>query len=298
MHKERDYNLLKVLVLIYEYRSLTIAAAQLGKTESAVSKHLAKLREQLGDPLFVRRSDGLEPTHYLERVMPGIQRGLRSVETALKQGPIFDELSYDQPITVALDNMSIERFGSEILLALKSVFQNSMIHITTWRRDTYQSILDGSVQIGVQMFNEDCSKSLYQNSILNIEMGAIVGAQSDIHQWQDVFDYPCIHFEIRGWNETNHRLIRQMAEYDLVFDYQTKMDSLSLALKMVTQENTSVVLAKHLMTNQSEFRYVPFPEHMQTYAPLVTCIKQSNRQNPLHQKLHTIIKQAVLDAIA
>ncbi|GMQ48278.1 LysR family transcriptional regulator [Vibrio sp. 10N] len=292
MHKEHDYNLLKVLVLIYEHRSLTTAAAKLGKTESAVSKHLAKLRDQLGDPLFIRRSSGLEPTHYLERVMPGIQRGLRSVENALKQGVVFDAHQYEHPIVIALDNTSIERFGAPILTALRVVFKNSMIELTTWRRDTYQRILDDKVQLGVQMFNEDCSKSLYQNALLNIEMGAIVGEQSDIRQWQDVFDNPCVFFEVRGWNETNHRLIRQMAQYDLSFNYQTRLDNLSLAMSTVRQENTSVVLAKHLAGGEG-LRYVPFPEHMQNYAPLVSCIKQSHRQNPLHQKLHSIVKQAI-----
>lgn len=133
MHKEHDYNLLKVLVLIYEHRSLTTAAAKLGKTESAVSKHLAKLRDQLGDPLFIRRSSGLEPTHYLERIMPGIQRGLRSVENALKQGAVFDAPQYEHPIVIALDNVSIECFGTQILSALRAVFQNSLIELTTWR---------------------------------------------------------------------------------------------------------------------------------------------------------------------
>ncbi|MGR5286111.1 LysR family transcriptional regulator [Vibrio maritimus] len=296
MHKEHDYNLLKVLVLIYEHRNLTTAAAKLGKTESAVSKHLAKLREQLGDPLFIRRSSGLEPTHYLERIIPGIQRGLRSVENALKQGEVFDATQYEHPIVIALDNTSIERFALPILSALRAEFGNSLIELITWRRDTYQRILDEKVQLGIQMFNEDCSKSLYQSALFNVEMGALVGEQSDLHQWQDVFDNPCIFFEVRGWNETNHRLIRQMAQYDLSFDYKTKLDNFSLAMSLVRQENTSVVLAKHLASREG-VRYIPFPEHMQTYAPVVSCIKQSDRQNPLHQKLHSVIKQAVLSSL-
>jgi hypothetical protein len=67
-------------------------------------------------------------------------------------------------------------------------------------------------------------------------------------------------------------------------------------MAVVRQENTSVVLAKHLASREG-VRYIPFPEHMQTYTPVVSCIKQSDRQNPLHQKLHSVIKQAVLSSL-
>ncbi|KFA97598.1 MULTISPECIES: LysR family transcriptional regulator [Vibrio] len=292
MHKEHDYNLLKVLVLIYQYRSLTTVAAVLGKTESAISKHLSKLREQLGDPLFVRSSNGLEPTHYLERIIPGIETGLRSVEQALKRGEAFDEKNYEKPIVVALDNLSIECFGTELLVALKSVFCRSRVELRTWRSDTYQSIVDGKTDIGIQFFNEDCSKAIYQASLINVEIGAVVASNSNVESWEQVFENPCVFFEIRGWNETNHRLIKQMAKYDLSFDYQVKLDNLSVALSMIQRDNYSVVLSKHLMPSNG-FRFVPFPDYMQTFTPVVTCMKQSNRQNPLHRKLHDIIKSIV-----
>ncbi|MFC5079463.1 putative HTH-type transcriptional regulator YbdO [Vibrio thalassae] len=292
MHKEHDYNLLKVLVLIYQYRSLTTVATVLGKTESAISKHLSKLREQLGDPLFVRSSIGLEPTHYLERIIPGIESGLRSVEQALKRGEAFDEKLYEKPVVVALDNLSVECFGSELLIALKSVFCRSRVELRTWRTDTYQSIIEGKTDIGIQFFNEDCSKAIYQSSLINVEIGALVANESPINSWEQVFENPCVFFEIRGWNETNHRLIRQMAKYNLSFDYQVKLDNLGVALSMIKKENYSVVFSKHLVPEHG-FRFVPFPDYMQTFTPVVTCIKQSNRQNPLHRKLHEIIKSVV-----
>lgn len=292
MYKQHDYNLLKVLVLIYQYRNLTTVAAVLGKTESAVSKHLAKLRTQLDDPLFVRSASGLEPTHYLERIIPGIENGLRLVEDALKQGESFNESLYDQPIVIGLDNVTIECFGGVLLQTLRSVFPNSFIELKTWRSNTYQEIIDGKVQIGLQFFNEDCSKSIYQNSILNVELGALVGANSDFEQWQQIFERPCVFFEIRGWNETNRRLIKQMAQYDLIFDYRVKLDNLDLALDLVKNEDYSILFAKHLI-NDGEVRFVPLPDHMQSHIPVVTCIKQRNRQSPLHQKLHQILKQVV-----
>lgn len=55
-------NLLRTFLEIYEAKSVTRAAQELSLTQPTVSYTLARLREQLGDPLFVRGTGGLEPT--------------------------------------------------------------------------------------------------------------------------------------------------------------------------------------------------------------------------------------------
>ena len=56
---------LKLLLLfdrLYDTRSVTRAAEQLGQSQPTVSIWLARLREQLRDPLFVRTPQGMQPT--------------------------------------------------------------------------------------------------------------------------------------------------------------------------------------------------------------------------------------------
>ena len=57
-----DLNLLRVLDALVEERSATRAGERLGLSQSAVSHALNRLRHALKDELFVRSSDGLEPT--------------------------------------------------------------------------------------------------------------------------------------------------------------------------------------------------------------------------------------------
>ncbi|MCW8345722.1 LysR family transcriptional regulator [Vibrio sp. ZSDZ65] len=293
MHKEHDFNLLKVLVMIYQYRSLTIVAAHLGKTESAVSKHLSKLREQLKDPLFVRTTEGFEPTHYLERIIPGIEQGLKSVEQALLHGEEFDAENYDQPIKLALYNVSLEHLGEPLYREIRQAFPKAMIELSTWRDSTYQDLSSGKVHLGVQIFNEDCPKSIYQTNLFHIEMGALVGRQSSIQTWLDVFEHPSIFFEVRGWNDIHQRLIKLMTQNNFNLDYQLKLDNLTATYQILRSHNYSALLAKHLVSG-SEFRFIPFPENMQPHTPLVACMKQSNRQSPLHMMLHQIIKKVLV----
>ena len=56
-----DLNLLLTLHLLLEEKSVTRAAQRLCLSQSAVSKNLAKLREQFNDPLFTRTAYGLQP---------------------------------------------------------------------------------------------------------------------------------------------------------------------------------------------------------------------------------------------
>ncbi|MGV2987713.1 LysR family transcriptional regulator [Vibrio sp. E150_011] len=292
MHREYDFNLLKVLLMIYQHRSLTAVAARLGKTESAVSKHLSKLREQLKDPLFVRTADGFEPTHYLERIIPGIEKGLKSVERALAHGEDFDENNHVQPIKIALYNVSLEQFGAPLYQAIRLAFPKAMIELITWRGTTYQDIIDGNIHIGVQLFNEECPKTIYQSNVLHVEIGAVVGRQSVIQTWEDVFKNPCVHFELRGWNDVHHRLIKSMAQNGLTLDYRVKLDNLTATYHLLKQNDYSAILSQNL-AHSNEFRFISFPDYLQAYIPVVACMKQGNRQNPLHLRLNQIIKQVL-----
>ena len=75
-----DANLLKIFKYLWEERSSTKAAKRLFITQSAVSQSLKKLREELGDDLFVRVPSGLEPTPKAIRSAPKILKILDDIE--------------------------------------------------------------------------------------------------------------------------------------------------------------------------------------------------------------------------
>ena len=62
-HLDRvDLNLLVLFETVYEARHVGRAAQRLNLTPSAVSHGLRRLRELLGDPLFLRTPRGVTPT--------------------------------------------------------------------------------------------------------------------------------------------------------------------------------------------------------------------------------------------
>jgi DNA-binding transcriptional LysR family regulator len=70
--RKLDGSLLLVFRELLRTRRTTEAARRLGVTQSTVSHTLARLRDLFGDPLFVRRPHGLEPTARALELAPRI----------------------------------------------------------------------------------------------------------------------------------------------------------------------------------------------------------------------------------
>lgn len=67
-----DLNLLTIFCLIYSVGSISKVADMLDISASAVSQSLRKLREQMGDNLFVRSGNTLLPTVYADELYDNI----------------------------------------------------------------------------------------------------------------------------------------------------------------------------------------------------------------------------------
>lgn len=60
--QERDYNLYKIFLTLYEQKSISKTADKLFVSQPAISYSLRELESQLGYDLFYRRAKGIEPT--------------------------------------------------------------------------------------------------------------------------------------------------------------------------------------------------------------------------------------------
>lgn len=84
-----DLNLLKVFLAVYDHRRTTDAAARLGVTQPAVSQALGRLRAVLGDPLFVRARDRMEPTPLARELVRPIRDALGTIGAAVTRDRTF-----------------------------------------------------------------------------------------------------------------------------------------------------------------------------------------------------------------
>lgn len=105
-----DLRLLGVFDAVLRKRSLTAAADALGLSQPAISQSLAKLREQLGDPLFVRTAQGMLPTPRAAELASTVRTVLDLVRDRLDPVPSFDPGAAERRFTLCTSDIGLVVF--------------------------------------------------------------------------------------------------------------------------------------------------------------------------------------------
>lgn len=92
--KNVDLNLLVIFEAIYATSNISRAADRLGMSQPAVSNALARLRDLIADPLFVRATPGVEPTIKAREMIRPVRDALGVIGQQLGRGANIDLASY------------------------------------------------------------------------------------------------------------------------------------------------------------------------------------------------------------
>src|ERR1700761_6185164 len=95
-----DLNLFRVLDAIYTYGGVSAAARVLHLTQPAVTHALKRLRDHLGDPLFIRQGNRLLPTEKVRTMMPAVQAHLEGLHATAHAQPRFDPARLELEFTI------------------------------------------------------------------------------------------------------------------------------------------------------------------------------------------------------
>ncbi|TXT38027.1 MAG: LysR family transcriptional regulator [Comamonadaceae bacterium] len=113
--------LLRLLELLYSTRSVTRAAELLGQSQPTVSIWLAKLREQLADPLFVRTAEGMLPTPRTESLIGGVREVLEGLRR-LSESPVpFDPATAQRRFVICMTDASHITLLPELLAHVRAL---------------------------------------------------------------------------------------------------------------------------------------------------------------------------------
>ncbi len=96
-----DLNLFAVFDAIYTAGSLTKAADVLCITQPAVSNSLARLRDMLNDPLFVRTGHSMTPTPVAQNIIVPAREALRLLRTSVQESHTFNPLTSEKSFNFA-----------------------------------------------------------------------------------------------------------------------------------------------------------------------------------------------------
>lgn len=84
-----DLTVLLVFLNLMRDRKAVLVADRMGLTQSSISHALKRLRDTFGDPLFLRKPHGMEPTAVAQRLEPVIRRAVDSLNSAFSSLDAF-----------------------------------------------------------------------------------------------------------------------------------------------------------------------------------------------------------------
>jgi DNA-binding transcriptional LysR family regulator len=125
--EEVDLNLLIVFRQLLIEKRVSKVAENLGLTQPAISNALARLRKLLGDELFTRTPQGMEPTPYAEQLAESVTYALGMIHSALNQKSGFDPATARRAFTVGMTDIGEIWFLPRLVDALVRAAPNVSI---------------------------------------------------------------------------------------------------------------------------------------------------------------------------
>lgn len=136
-----DLNLLRVFDAVMAERSLTRAAQRLAMTQPAVSHALKRLRETLGEELFVRQAFGMKPTSRAEGLWPEVRAALDRLRLVLDPGD-YQPDQQEQTFRIAMADATAALVLPPLVAELERLQALANVHVLPLTTRDPRSLLE------------------------------------------------------------------------------------------------------------------------------------------------------------
>jgi DNA-binding transcriptional LysR family regulator len=150
-----DLNLLRVFDAVARERHVTRAAERLHLSQPAVSNALARLRQALGDELFLRRPGGVEPTALALSLAQPVAEALDRIAEALSSQTPFDPATSTRIFPVAFSEYAEAVLAPPLLAELARAAPHCLLAIRHGDRTNWETLLTaGAATLAVGVLPE------------------------------------------------------------------------------------------------------------------------------------------------
>lgn len=170
-----DLNLLPLLLVLMETKSTQATAQRIGRTQSAVSHALNRLRDMMGDQLLVRHGPKLIPTPLLVDLQVPLRQLLGDAASIVESGVKFDPSQASREVVVGCFDLATPLAG-DLCDALKAMAPGLRFHITDARSGNTR-LRSGEVDLLISMYRNKPDPGQSLSFITNLDW-AFVGARS------------------------------------------------------------------------------------------------------------------------
>ncbi|BEP65456.1 LysR family transcriptional regulator (plasmid) [Variovorax sp. V213] len=192
-----DLKLLTVFDEVYKTRSVSRAGENLGVAQSSISIALARLRRHFGDPLFVRTSDGMQPTPHATSLVVPIRQALELLRGITKQQAVFDPAKVQRTFRICMTDITHLVLVPALINRLRDIAAGVNVEITHISGLTPKMLESGEADLAVG-FMPQLEAGFYQQKLFEQDFSCVVRR-----------DHPRIHSRLTQamFKRENHVLV-------------------------------------------------------------------------------------------
>ncbi len=292
-----DLNLIKIFQVLIETNSVSATCEKLHLSQPTVSRSLSKLRDFFDDELFIRSHYHLEPTLRALKIKQQVLPLFNAFTESLTPDVSFLPEKLEGEITIALNGFLASGYTSDICSRILAKAPNIQLNIVAWDDDTTSQLLKGDIQVGVNYFPLEISKSLYQKKIADDEFVLVCHESNPLlsAQLKPGMTLKLSSLLVHDWN--NRKPYAQETLKSIGIQSQIRFRSSYLDSILKNLENSELVFpCSKLLFNKLAGPYKLLPTPQKASAPSGDVGFVSARtlyKSPLHQWLLTEISQCL-----
>ncbi len=144
-----DLSILTALDALLQEGSVSRAARRMGLSTPAMSHTLARIREQLGDPILVRAGRGMVLTPHAEAIRPRVHTVVAEARQALARKAAFVASELEQTFVVHCSDYALTILGREVDLSLSRAAPGVCVHFAPGGPDDPARLRRGDSDVAV-----------------------------------------------------------------------------------------------------------------------------------------------------
>jgi DNA-binding transcriptional LysR family regulator len=169
-----DLRLLRIFDAMHAKRHVTRAAEELGLSQPTISIGLGKLREQFGDPLFVRTSEGMLPTSRADALIGPIRDVLHSLRNICESEAAFEPASATRKFRICMTDASHITLLPQILAAVRKAAPSVTLEAARIDEVMPQALQSGEADLALGLI-PSLETGFYQQTLFRQDFVCLTG---------------------------------------------------------------------------------------------------------------------------
>jgi DNA-binding transcriptional LysR family regulator len=265
-----NLNLLRTLDILLETRNLTAAAAQLGLTQSALSRQLAQLRTELNDPLLIR-----EGQHYLlsaraVALRDPLKQALAGM-AALLDVPGFDPAQCTRTFTLGGSDYIADNMLPELVGVVAAQAPQARIAFRMWSSGDYRALSEEGIDLLPAML-DIVPENLHGHAMGEDKAVCVMRASHPLAgqtlSLNDYLRFP--HASINGGSDKDSAVDRYLAKRKLQRNVQLTAPFFGSVLRIIANNDYLLTIPEHIALKFAQqtpivIKPLPFATPVQRY---------------------------------